>query len=131
MMVTGAVAGGAVRRFVGSGAGTSLETVAMAIVAGPRPYANISLTHSLTSSLTCTKGRKFELTRAELCDFPKTKLSTAFCEIRNSVIMYNRADRSVKLSRTIFKLESAVSCRNSSSRSSRTTTTTTTTVADR
>jgi hypothetical protein len=93
IVVTGAAAGGAVRRFVGSGAGTSVETVAMVIVAGPRTYANISLTHSLT----CKKGRKIELTRAELCDFPKTKLSTAFCEIRNSVIMYNRADRSVKL----------------------------------
>ncbi len=48
IVVTGAAAGGAVRRFVGSGAGTSVETVAMVIVAGPRTYANISLTHSLT-----------------------------------------------------------------------------------
>ncbi len=73
MWVTGAAAGGAVRRFVGSTSGTSLETVAMVIVAGPRTYANISLTHSLTHSLARKEGRSnslvpnFAISRKQNC----------------------------------------------------------------
>jgi hypothetical protein len=73
VLVTGFAAGGAVRGFVGSGAGTSLETVAMAIVAGPRTYANISLTHSLAHSLARKEGSSnspvpnFAISRKENC----------------------------------------------------------------